>query len=1554
MGYKKPVRGWYKKPASPKTRRGILKVEGLLLKSAEEKHVNSRNLTVKEMEEESFLQNEVENNEEELKNEVGELSGSTQPPSTSWKDRFVDGEFINLMEQWKEDQVPNHHLPRADVSGRITGILRKKKAELGSPKKVKHVRFWDEEAHIPEVLEKEVEAEVPKVPMHGDQKKYSGQRKLYGPTKEMTKVKVKNRARVLLNMGTEMLEKATIQSEATTSKALCKAVLAISGKNKSTGRTVNTIVGKTREDLGPPLPKGEFYNNLLTARIANKNFTMLVDTGADYSIFPMESMPKSAKDQIRPWRGQEIWCALNKRFDIVGEWLASMIISGNKCKARFCVVADKMTNPILGMDWQKHYQVARNWVENTISWKPFGKSGANADIVNYDGVPLRTMNTIAFIKGVQKIFEVAAPEAKVDTEWLVEPVIWTSGALRVPRQVCRCTTEGKLEIAMANFDKEDVLVSNNTMVAFAEQINKNSVMSAKSFREFKESTSKEDVEMAKIGVHPAPLTKRIREFLKNWQVAFAKNPLSPPKLSTVEPLEINTGDLRPAKVAPRRSTPEQAHEMAKQEKMMLENDIIEESKGPWGAPTVLAKKKDGSWRYCVDYRYLNAGTKKDAYPLPKIEEALETLSNEKAKIFSTLDLASGYWHIPITEADKEKTGFMGKTGQYQFKVTPFGLTGAPGIFCKALNSTLAEDMWETCMVYVDDVIVWSETVDEHFKDLENIFTKLNNKGFKLKLSKCEFFVTEVNYLGFVISNRTIGLDPAKVKAISEFPIPTTKKELQRFLGMVNWYARWIPHKSSLCTPLNELLTIDPKEWKWEINSEAFKSFEGLKAKLVCHPLLRLPDFKKPFYIVTDASDYGVAAVLTQIHNNYEHPISYYATGLKGSQRFWVSYKKEMYALVKGLRHFKHYVQGNHEVFAVTDCRALAHFNTTIDIPAQVQRWLVELEQASVKFIHRPGKRMPVPDTLSRNPKFVGGMGEVTHKKADIDTPLREKMTTEFGKYNFELNNGEKYQPRAQIAWTESGLEQLLKISVEKIVEAQKNSSVIKSYRKWSQDHKIKVAPQGEDMISLEKIFRNFSQEGGVVVYGEPTDYRKALYAPSSIRKEILQVGHEGPEAGHFGPIKTLHRIRQQFAWPKMQEEVRKYVENCTLCQMTQKQRKLVIKEQEFERHPPMKFLAADICEMEKSERGNKGILVVIDRNTRWTELIPIKDFAAKTVIRKLDQQIVRTFGPFQKIQTDNGSSFSEEFTKYVKSLCAEHVTGLPYQHTTNGMVERAIRTTRQVLRSFSKVYSGDWDQWITPAQLALNTSLHSATKVTPFKNLFGIEANSRLQNQLKLLKENEKTRNFQVIDWVQKQAEEEDLKQLEMRHRKQSKLPVDKFKVGEYVRFMPPEELEGPKQESRIRGPYKITEIEAKGNLKVEHPAEPEIFEIIHPSKARLSCGPNQLASLMGEEIPSQNLNLLDGKKFDPGAHKVILKILGKATNLKQFNPKSLIGEEVVVRWSQAKAKGDWPGIIMDYNPVTKRYYVKYQQASDDGKTVYEENLLGKRAVKWWERRTKT
>ena len=477
-----------------------------------------------------------------------------------------------------------------------------------------------------------------------------------------------------------------------------------------------------------------------------------------------------------------------------------------------------------------------------------------------------------------------------------------------------------------------------------------------------------------------------------------------------------------------------------------------------------------------------------------------------------------------------------------------------------------------------------------------------------------------------------------------------------------------------------------------------------------------------------------------------------------------------------------------------------------------------------------------------------------------------------------------------------------------------------------------------------KDLTNFFLVEGVVYYG--IDGETKIFVPKNARRMIFRAFHEGPESGHFWTNKTVEKIGQIFGWPELKADVEKWIGQCMVCQLSKNGKMPSVKRRFFEQSQPMKFIAMDIFSCEENKLQ---VLVIIDRASRFTMLIKLKDLKAATIQRELDERIVRVFGPPCKILTDGGSAFKGVLDDYLKTLGTEHVTGRPYHHQANGITERAIRTTRKVLKNIAKRKLEDW---LTPTQLALNTTVHSSTKVSPFKCLFGVEANSRLENFL-----NEQKNESENVDWtekcqlikeVQELARAYDLKAAKQAVLKESTEKRTEFKVNQLILLTPPEELAN-KMEVLTRGPYIISRIDELGNLRVEHPEHSEIFDVVHPTRVRLWKGSKEEAiECLKQLVKSQEIDL--GKNLDKKLEKD-LKV--KGVNPRHFNPRSLLGERVMVRWTQTGAKGQWPGVLVEYNPLTKRYFVKYDQASDDGSTIYEENVLGITKQKWWIAQTK-
>eukprot|EP00731_Ephydatia_muelleri_P005611 Em0002g1787a len=334
---------------------------------------------------------------------------------------------------------------------------------------------------------------------------------------------------------------------------------------------------------------------------------------------------------------------------------------------------------------------------------------------------------------------------------------------------------------------------------------------------------------------------------------------------------IHTSSSLPIRQHPRRTPPAQRTVVKELIKEMMDNDIIQPSKSGWASPIVLAKKKDGSVRFCVDYRKLNEVTRKDAYPLPRIDDTLEMLS--ESQLFSTLDLASGYWQVELEEEDRAKTAFCTNEGLFEFKVMPFGLCNAPATFQRLMDVVLSGLQWTSCLVYLDDIIVMGRTFEEHLSNLDSVFARIREAGMKIKPAKCFFLRERVQYLGHIVSKDGIEADPDKLRKVQCWPTPQNVREVQQFLGLANYYRRFIRNFAEVARPLHRLTERSASVFQWTIQCQ--ESFNLLRELLSSPPILSYPDFKKPFILDTDASNEGIGAVLSQLDNHgREYVIAY--------------------------------------------------------------------------------------------------------------------------------------------------------------------------------------------------------------------------------------------------------------------------------------------------------------------------------------------------------------------------------------------------------------------------------------------------------------------------------------------------------------------------------------------------------------------------------------------------------------------------------------------------------------------------------------------------------
>jgi len=788
---------------------------------------------------------------------------------------------------------------------------------------------------------------------------------------------------------------------------------------------------------------------------------------------------------------------------------------------------------------------------------------------------------------------------------------------------------------------------------------------------------------------------------------------------------IDTGDARPRAHRMHRYTEEQHVEIDRQVAEMLERGVVRPSASEWATSMVLSPKKDGTWRAAVDYRQLNEVSRGDEYPLPLIEDVLNAL--KRGRIFTTLDLLSGFWQIPLCERDKEKTAFRTRRGLWEFQVLPFGVRTGTSVFQRVMNTVLGG--MEGVLIYVDDVMIYTETEEEHVRVLDEVMRRLVDAKMTVKMKKCDVARSSVEFLGHMVGGGRVWAQERLLSAVAECGVPKDKGEVRQFVGLTGFYRALISNYSAVAAPLTDVM--GPKAtWVW--GEEQQVALERLKVALGERPVLRLPDFSKPFTIMTDASDVGLGAALMQRADDAEegqmHVVRYMSRKIKGAETRYTVTEKEMLAVVEALRKWRTYL-GGRRVTVYTDHSALVWLvkRGGGECSARVQRWLMVLQAFDIELLHVQGKMNVVADALSREP-FITVTEEA--KEAARRADAARKAWQSVGVVGMWGGDGaepageevEVDDPaddtEADWSWVirgHDGREEVERWWAE-LAEKQERDAELSRYReRVSRGERVAV-----DKGTLEL------DEG--VLFKREKDGRTRVAVPVMMRDEMLRSMHEDVRTGgHFGARKAMKRARNHWWWPQMARDVEQWVSTCKVCQAYEMRKGVPRVAADLPRIVPNRPWASVYIDavgpLPRGEGGYQYILVAIDHFTRYAEVKAVRRLTAETFVDWMRYDLINRWGPMARVTTDRGSNFMSDIAQAVyQAVGVERHRVTAWRPQANGLVERFNGTLKQLMKAYAEETGSKWPTAITSYAYAYNTAVHSATGYTPFYMMHGWEA----------------------------------------------------------------------------------------------------------------------------------------------------------------------------------------------------------------------------------------
>lgn len=720
----------------------------------------------------------------------------------------------------------------------------------------------------------------------------------------------------------------------------------------------------------------------------------------------------------------------------------------------------------------------------------------------------------------------------------------------------------------------------------------------------------------------------------------------------------------------------------------LKKGFLRPSNSPYAAPIFFVKKKNGKLRPCIDYRQLNQNTVKDGHPIPLIADVLAKF--KESKVFSSIDLRGAYNLIRMKKGHEYKASFRCKFGQFEPTVVQFGLTNAPAVFSRFVLSIFRDLVDIYLEVYIDDIIVYSNTLEEHVLHLKAVFKRLQEHQLVISLEKCLFFTEELVYLGYKITTRGISMEADKIKAILDFGAPRNVKEVRSFVGLINYYRKFIKNFSYLALPLTAL-TKKGLEFKWtEVEEMAFTK---LKLAVRDDVMLRYPDSSRPFYISADASDYALGSVLSQRDEEENlRPVEFYSRKFLPAEQNYTVYDKELLAIVESFKVWRHFLlYSPHRVEVKSDHNNLKYFATARLYKPRHARWAEELSQYDFIISHVSGVENSVADALSRDPKLMSTCSPQCEMVLLKDSVFR---IAALGSNDPEQEPAESGAQDGVHDWPED----IAKYMVSGEWDCSTHS--LKKYKPF----------MGKFKIMGDKLY-----------YLTPLGWPRA-YVPFSQRSEIMARFHD--QLGHLGAESILDLVTRRYYWPNLESDLRKYCTSCSSCQLARSRGgapKPILKP-----IPPVALpferLGLDFVGiLTETKKGNRWSITAVDYATRWAWAVPVKEATSATVIWFLYHYIICFVGCPSEVITDKGRNFiSQEMQDYFSANKIKHLETSPYHPATNGMVERMHGMLNHGISALCASRVDRWDEYIDEVLCGIRVRTHSVTGFSPFYLLFGV------------------------------------------------------------------------------------------------------------------------------------------------------------------------------------------------------------------------------------------